>query len=147
MVSSLRTSEWGLSRHRNTPAGTVGGVAGASLVAAAAAAGPWGRECLPVLGYLPWLSWPGRAGAARRPGPDGFAACLQDIGMAWPARSGDVEGAPGYYRCHHRGPVPGGGGPGLRGVPGLGVPPGGPLPRRGRGGVRAAVAAAEVLTA
>ena len=57
MVSSLRTSEWGLSRHRDTPAGTVGGVAGASLVAAAAAAGPWGRECLPVLGYLGRISY------------------------------------------------------------------------------------------
>src|SRR5215475_8837781 len=82
-----------------------------------------------------------RAGA-----PDGARGVSQDIGMAWPARSGDVEGTPCHYRCCHRGPLAGRGSAGLWGFPGLGQPAGGPLPGRGRGGVRAAVPAAEDLT-
>jgi hypothetical protein len=41
---------------------------------------------------------------------------------------------------------PGGGGPAVRGLPGLDQPAAGPLPGRGRGGVRAAVPAAEDLS-
>src|SRR5215468_7870602 len=69
----------------------------------------------------------------------------QDIGMPRPARSGGVEGAPCHHRCCRGGPEPGGGGPGLRGVPGVGVAAGGPVPGRGRGGVRAPLPAAEDL--
>jgi hypothetical protein len=69
----------------------------------------------------------------------------QDIGMAWPARSGDVEGASCHHCCCHRAPVAGRGSPRIRRVPGLGVPAGRPVPGRGRGGVRAAVPAAEDL--
>ena len=71
--------------------------------------------------------------------------CLRTSGIPGPAWSADAEGAPGHQSCCHRGPVAGRGGPRLRGVPGLGLPAGGPLPGRGGGGVRAAVAAAEDL--
>ena len=69
----------------------------------------------------------------------------QDMEMAWPARSGDVKGASGYHCSCYRGPVSGGGGPGVWGVAGVGVAAGGPVPGRGRGGVRAAVPAATSL--
>jgi hypothetical protein len=69
----------------------------------------------------------------------------QDIGMPGPARSTDVEGASCHHRRGRREPVPGGGGPGLRGVAGMGVAAGGPVPSRGRGGIRAPVTPPENL--
>jgi hypothetical protein len=45
-----------------------------------------------------------------------LAGVSRDIGLAGPARSADVEGAPGHHCCRHRGPEPGRGRPaqGLR---------------------------------
>jgi hypothetical protein len=57
----------------------------------------------------------------------------------------DVESPPGDHCCH-RGEAPGQrGGPQLRGRPVLDLHAAGPVPRRRRGGVRAAVPAAEIL--
>jgi hypothetical protein len=66
--------------------------------------------------------------------------------MGWPAVCSDVEGTPCHHRCHRRGAESGGDSPPVRGLPGLDQPAAGPVPGRGRGGVRAAVAAAEGLT-
>jgi hypothetical protein len=65
--------------------------------------------------------------------------------MGWPAAWPDVEGAPGHHRCHRRGAEPGGGGPPVRGLPGLDQPAADPVPGRGRISVRAAVPQAEDL--
>ena len=65
----------------------------------------------------------------------------RDIGMGWPAACSDVEGAPGHHRRHRRRAVAGGGGPPVRGLSGVGQQAGGPVPGRGRGGVRVAVPA------
>ncbi len=64
-----------------------------------------------------------------------------DIGIAGVASVGHVEATSGHHRgpCRH---LPVGGGPHLRGLPGLDQPTDGPPPRRGRGRVRAQVPAA-----
>ena len=64
---------------------------------------------------------------ARRCPTSGHAnGVSQDIGISGPAVSAGVEGAFGYHRCRYGEAQSGGGGPGLRGVAGLGVPAGPP---------------------
>ena len=55
------------------------------------------------------------------------------------------KAASGDHRCRRRGPVAGRGGSCLRCLAGVGQPAGGPLPGRGRGRVRAALAPASQL--
>lgn len=103
-VPSFGTCEWGPSRHRNTAAARFGGVVGTVL---ATRPGPGVADgeapcqrCLPGLAIS--------AGSVARPAIR--ARCRgvsQDIGMAWPARSPDVEGTPCHHRCCHRGPLAG----------------------------------------
>ena len=60
-MSSLRTCEWGVSRHRNTAAITVGGCRGrvAIVAVAAGAAVPWpGRPAQPAKARAGWPGWP-----------------------------------------------------------------------------------------
>jgi hypothetical protein len=142
-VPGLRTCEWGVSRHRNTPVITACGRPGHVVIIAGVYPGRCDWPGLPAAGEV---SLAGLAAVNERRDLGRWRGVSQDIRMGWPAGSVDVEGALSYHRCHHRGPVPGRGGPGVRGVSGLGVEAGGPVPGRGRGRVRAAVPAAEDLT-
>jgi hypothetical protein len=91
-------------------------------------------------------------GGPRRVGPwcpvSGDAhGVSHDMHIAQVILLGHVEGPSRDHRCPRRRPLTGRGRPRLRGLPALDQPTDGPLPHRGRGRVRAPVAASALVTA